>query len=535
MTAKAFLFDIEARNSMMQGVDTLARAVGVTLGPRGRNVVLENGAGKPHITKDGDSVARNFELENHFENMGVQILKEVAARTNEEAGDGTSTATLLAQALMHDGVKLVAGGANPMEVKRGIDRACTATVAALQDAARPVEGRGDIEHVGTVSANGEAEIGALIADAMERVGKDGVILVEENTGFGTEIDIVEGLQFDNGYLSAHFITDPETSGIAFENALILLYDGKISTLPPLIPILEAVSQAAHPLLIIADDVDGEALSTLVVNKLRGGLRVAAVKAPAFGDRRKAMLEDIAAITGGEVISPERGMKLEETGIDTLGRARRIAITRKSTTLVGGSGTPDAIAARVKQVRLELDEASTGVASDALRERLAKMAGGVAILRVGGGSEAEVRERKDRVEDALNATRAAVQEGVTVGGGAALLRASRILADLSGDTPDQDAGIALVRRALTAPLIRIADNAGHDGTYVIEKVRESDMVGFGFDAASGDYGDLRARGIIDPVKVVRIALENACAVAGAMITTQVAIADVQAEDELAQSA
>lgn len=535
MTAKAFLFDTEARNSLLAGVDTLARAVGVTLGPRGRSVVLENGAGRPHITKDGDTVARHFELENHFENMGVQILKEVAARTNEDAGDGTSTATVLAQAMMHDGVKLVASGANPMEVKRGIDRACTATVAALQNAARPVEGQDDIRHVGTVSANGEAEIGALIADAMEQVGKDGVILVEENTGFSTEINVVEGLQFDSGYLSSHFITDPETSSIAFENAMILLYDGKISALQPLIPLLEAISQTDHPLLIIADDVEGEALSTLVVNKLRGGLKVAAVKAPAFGDRRKAMLEDIAAITGGTVISPERDMMLENATIDMLGRARSIAITRKSTTLVGGSGTPDTIAARVQRVRQELEDAPAGGASVALQERLAKLAGGVAILRVGGGSEAEVRERKDRVEDALNATRAAVQEGVTVGGGVALLRASRILADLSGDTPDQDAGIALVRRALTAPLIRIADNAGHDGTHVIEKVRESDVFGFGFDAASGEYGDLMARGVIDPVKVVRIALENACAVAGAMITTQVAIADVQAEDKLAQSA
>ncbi len=524
MTAKEFSFDIEARNRMLAGVDQLARAVGVTLGPRGRNVVLENGSTTPHITKDGDTVARTFELEDRFENMGAQMVKEVASRTNSEVGDGTSTATVLAQAIAHEGVKLVAGGANPMDVKRGIDRAAAATVAALRGAARAVTDQGDITHIGTVSANGEAEIGRQIADAMDRVGPDGVITVQENPGLATITEVVEGLRFDNGYLSPHFVTDPERSTVSFEDVYILLHDGKLSSLQPLVPILETVNQSGRPLLIVADDVEGEALSALVVNAVRGGLKVAAVKAPGFGDRRKAMLEDIAAVTGGRVISRDLGMTLEATGLEMLGRAARVEITRDSTTLVGGAGDTDRIEARIGQLRHEVDASTTGRERDALHERLAKLAGGVAILRVGGNSEAELRERRDRVEDALYATRAAVEEGITVGGGVALVRAGRVLDDLTGENADENAGVALVRKALNAPLIRIADNAGFDGTFVIGMVRDSEVDSFGFDAARGDYGDLVERGIIDPVKVGRIALENACSVAGAMITAQVAIAD-----------
>ncbi|RFP86037.1 chaperonin GroEL [Rhodobacteraceae bacterium 63075] len=530
MTAKEFSFDIEARNRMLTGVDILARAVGVTLGPRGRNVVLENGTASPHITKDGDTVARSFELEDRFQNMGAQMVKEVASRTNSEVGDGTSTATVLAQAMLHEGLKLVAGGANPMDVKRGIDRAASATVTALHAAAQPVDGQSDIAKVGTISANGEADIGTQIAEAMDHVGPDGVITVGDNPGLGTEIEIVEGMQFAGGYLSPHFITDYETSTVSFENALILLHDGKLSSLQPLLPILEAVTQSGQPLLIIAEDVEGEALSALVVNKLRAGLKVAAVKAPGFGDHRKALLEDIATVTGGQVVSRDLGMTVKAANLEMLGNVRQVKITRDATTLIGGSGEPDSIAVRVAQLRGELETASSDRETELLRERLAKLAGGVAIIHVGGMSETEVRERKDRVEDALNATRAAVEEGVTTGGGVALIRAGRILQDLSGDNADENAGISLVRRALNAPLIRIADNAGFDGTFVIGKIQDAETDTFGFDAANNDYGDLVERGIIDPVKVVRVAFENACSVAGAMITAQVAIADAVSDDE-----
>lgn len=533
MTAKQISYDIEARNRLLEGVEILARAVGVTLGPRGRNVVLANGSACPHVTKDGDSVARDFELEDRFQNMGAQILKQAAARTNEEAGDGTSTATVQAQAMIRDGVKLVAGGANPMDVARGIDRACDATIAALQGAARPVEGHDDIRHVGTVSANGEVEIGQQIADAMARVGQDGTITVEDAPGFETQTEVVEGTRFDSGYLSAHFVNDPKRSRVALEDAYILLFDGKLSHLSPLVPLLEAVSQAGRPLLVIADAVEGEALSALVVNTLRGGLSLAAAKAPGFGDRRKAILEDLACLTGGQVVSGDQGMRLEETGLEMLGRARRVEMTRQSTTLVGSAGDTAAIAARASQIRHALEVATSDGERDDLRQRLAGLAGGVAILRVGGQSEAEVRERRDRVEDALSATRAAVEEGVTAGGGLALVRAGRVLGDLTGDTRDENAGIALVRRALEAPLIQIANNAGFDGTFVIEKVRESDSDTYGFDAAQGDYGDLVARGIIDPVKVVRVALQNACSVASTMIMTQVAITDAVAESAIEQ--
>ncbi|MEX1235010.1 MAG: chaperonin GroEL [Roseovarius sp.] len=538
MTAKEFSFDIEARNRMLTGVDKLARTVGVTLGPRGRNVVLENGPGRPHITKDGDTVARSFELEDRFQNMGAQMVKEVAARTNSEAGDGTSTATVLAQAIVHGGAKLVAGGANPMEVKRGIDRAAGAGVTALQAAARPVDGQRDIARIGTISANGDAGIGAQIAEAMEEVGPDGIITIDDSPSLETTIEIAQGMQFAQGYLSPHFVTDLDKLTTTFDDALILLYDGRLSSLQPLLPIVEAAHQSGQPLLVIAEDVEGEALSALVVNKLRSGLKVAAVKAPGFGDRRKAMLEDIAALTGGRMVSRDLGMTLESAGAETLGRARRVEITGESTTLIGGAGDTATIEARVSQLRQELQDAASGGTpgrdAEALRDRLAKLAGGVAILHVGGTSEAEVLERKDRVEDALNATQAAAEEGVIVGGGVALMRAGRILEDLSGDTPDENAGIALVRDALNAPLIRIADNAGFDGTFVIGQVRDGQADTFGFDAATGEYGDLVERGIIDPVKVVRVAFQNACSVAGAMITAQVAIADAVSDDEAAEA-
>ncbi|MGI3213323.1 chaperonin GroEL [Roseovarius tibetensis] len=535
MTVKEFSFDIEARNRMLAGIDLLAKAVGVTLGPRGRNVVIQSGSATPHITKDGDTVARTFEIEDRFENMGAQMVKEVASRTNSEAGDGTSTATVLAQAIAHEGVKLVAGGANPMDVKRGIDRAAAATTTALQEGARPVTGHDDIARVGTVSANGEAEIGTQIADAMERVGRDCVITVQENPGLFTETDVVEGLRFDSGYLSPHFVTDPERSTVSFEEAQILFYDGKLSSVQPLLPMLEAVNQSGCPLLIVADEVEGDVLSTLVVNNLRGGLKVAAVKAPGFGDRRRAMLEDIAVVTGGRVVSRDLGMKLETAGPEVLGHAAHVEITRESTTLVGGAGDADRIEERISRLRREVDDAAPGHERDALRERLAKLAGGVAVLRVGGTSEADLRERRDRVEDALNATRAAVEEGVTVGGGVALVRAGRMLDDLTGNNADENAGVKVVLKALNAPLVLIADNAGFDGTFVIGKVREAATDTFGFDAARGDYGDLMERGIIDPVKVVRIALENACSVAAAMITAQVAIADAAPEGEVDETA
>ncbi|MCA1776663.1 MAG: chaperonin GroEL [Loktanella sp.] len=524
MTAKELSFDIEARNRMLAGVDQIARSVGVTLGPKGRNVVLQDGGSAPQITKDGHTVARVFEVEDRFENMGAQMVKDVAARTNAEAGDGTSTATVLVNALMQDGVKLVAGGANPMDVKRGIARASNAAVAALRSGARPVSGHDEIARVGAVAANGEEVIGAQIAAAMDRVGEDGVITVADNPGFETTTEIVEGMQFANGYLSPQFVTDPEKSRVTFDKALVLLHDGTLSALQPLLPILDAVNEAGKPLLIIADDVDGDALSTLVVNKLRGGLQVAAVKAPGFGDRRKEMLEDIAVLTGGEVVSHDTGTTVGTARLEMLGRVARVEVTGDSTTLIGGAGDTAAIAARATQLRRALENLPQGREVDALRERLAKLSGGVAIIHVGGMSEAEVQERKDRVEDALNATRAAVAEGVTTGGGVALVRAGRILDDLSGDNADENAGIALVQRALSAPLIRIADNAGFDGTFVIGKVRAAATDTEGFDATRGDYGDLMDRGIIDPVKVVRVALEHACSAAGAMITAQVAIAD-----------
>jgi chaperonin GroEL len=535
MTAKELVFDVDARNRMLAGIDVLARSVAVTLGPRGRNVVLEQSFGAPRITKDGVTVARSIELEDRFENMGAQMVKEVASRTNDEAGDGTSTATVLARGIAREGVKAVAAGANPMDVKRGIDLASGLVVASIKASARPVSGTDEIAQVGAVSANGEAEIGRQIAEAMARVGKDGVITVEESQGLVTETEVVEGMQFDRGWLSPHFVTNPEKMVAEFEDVLVLIHEKKLSTLQPMVTLLEQVMQNQKALIVIAEDVEGEALATLAVNKLRGGLKVVAVKAPGFGDSRKAMLEDMAILTGGRMISDDLGIKLENVGLEMLGRASRITVTRDATTLVGGGGLKPDIEARVGQIRQQLDESTSDYDREKLQQRLARLAGGVAVIRVGGLSEAEVKERRDRVEDAVAATRAAVEEGIVVGGGVALIRGGQALQGLAGENGDQTIGIAIVRRVLEAPLCQIADNAGFDGTFVVGKIKEANEPAFGFDAFRGDYGDLVARGIIDSAKVVRVAVENACSVAGALITTQVAIADRDAEGEHAAHA
>ena len=530
MTAKELSFDIEARNRLIAGVETLAQSVSVTLGPRGRNVVLEQGFGAPRITKDGVTVAKELEFEDRFENMGTQMVKEVASRTNDEAGDGTSTATVLAEAIAREGLKSITAMANPMDIRRGIDLASAKAVASIRQSARPVSGTAEIAHVGTVSANGDAEIGQQIADAMEKIGNDGVITVEENSGLETETKVVEGMQFDSGWLSPHFVTDSEKMVAEFEDAHVLIHDAKISNLQPMVPLLEQVMQSQKPLLIIAEDVEGEALTTLAVNKLRSGLKVAAVKPPGFGDRRKAMLEDIAVLTGGQLVTAELGMKLENVGLDMLGQAKRVTVTKDTTTLVDGGGNRADIESRVAQIRQQLDGTESDYDAEKLKERLAKLAGGVAVIRVGGISETEVKERKDRVEDALNATRAAVEEGVVVGGGVALMHAAETLRGVEGENADQTVGVATVRHALEAPLRQIADNAGFDGAVVAGKVRETQEPGFGFDVTRGDYDDLVERGIIDPAKVVRVAVENASSVAAALITTQVAIAEEETEEE-----
>ncbi|HSF91301.1 MAG TPA: chaperonin GroEL, partial [Paracoccaceae bacterium] len=473
MAAKDVKFGTDARNRMLKGVDTLANAVKVTLGPKGRNVVLEKSFGAPRITKDGVSVAKEIELEDKFENMGAQMVKEVASRTNDTAGDGTTTATVLAQALVREGMKSVAAGMNPMDLKRGIDQAVNVVVASIKAMAREVANSDEVAQVGTISANGEAEIGRQIADAMQKVGNEGVITVEENKGLETETDVVEGMQFDRGYLSPYFITNPEKMVADLEDCLILLHEKKLSSLQPMVPLLETVIQSGKPLLIIAEDVDGEALATLVVNKLRGGLKIAAVKAPGFGDRRKAMLQDIAILTGGQVISEDLGMKLESVGIDMLGTAKKVTITKDETTIIDGAGEKAEIEARVAQIRQQVEETTSDYDREKLQERLAKLAGGVAVIRVGGSTEVEVKERKDRVDDALNATRAAVQEGIVVGGGVALVQAAKTLEGLQGANADQNAGIAIVRRALESPLRQIAENAGVDGAVVAGKIRESD--------------------------------------------------------------
>ena len=524
MAAKDVKFESDARDRMLRGVNILADAVKVTLGPKGRNVVLDKSFGAPRITKDGVTVAKEIELSDKFENMGAQMVKEVASRTNDEAGDGTTTATVLAQAIVREGMKSVAAGMNPMDLKRGIDLATTKVVEAIKKASRPVSDSAEVAQVGTISANGEAEIGRQIADAMQKVGNEGVITVEENKGLETETEVVEGMQFDRGYLSPYFVTNADKMVADLEDCLVLLHEKKLSSLQPMVPLLEQVIQSQKPLLIVAEDVEGEALATLVVNKLRGGLKIAAVKAPGFGDRRKAMLQDIAILTGGQVISEDLGMKLENVGMDMLGTAKKISITKDATTIVDGAGEKAEIAARVAQIRTQIEETTSDYDKEKLQERVAKLAGGVAVIRVGGMTEVEVKERKDRVDDALNATRAAVQEGIVVGGGVALIQAAKTLLKTEGANADQTAGVAIVRKALEAPLRQIAQNAGVDGSVVAGKVRESSDQKFGFNAQTEEYGDMFKFGIIDPAKVVRHALEDAASIAGLLITTEAMVAD-----------
>jgi len=529
MSAKDVKFDTDARNRMLKGVNILADAVKVTLGPKGRNVVIDKSFGAPRITKDGVTVAKEIELEDKFENMGAQMVKEVASRTNDEAGDGTTTATVLAQAIVREGLKSVAAGMNPMDLKRGIDLATTKVVESIKAAARDVSDSAEVAQVGTISANGEVEIGRQIADAMQKVGNEGVITVEENKGLETETDVVEGMQFDRGYLSPYFVTNADKMTAELEDCIVLLHEKKLSSLQPMVPLLEQVIQSQKPLLIIAEDVEGEALATLVVNKLRGGLKIAAVKAPGFGDRRKAMLQDIAILTGGQVISEDLGMKLENVTMEMLGSAKKIQITKDETTIVDGAGEKAEIEARVAQIRNQIEETTSDYDREKLQERVAKLAGGVAVIRVGGMTEIEVKERKDRVDDALNATRAAVQEGIVVGGGVALIQAGKSLDGLSGANSDQNVGITIVRKALEAPLRQIAENSGVDGSVVAGKIRESDDATFGFNAQTEEYGDMFKFGVIDPAKVVRTALQDAASIAGLLITTEAMVADKPAKD------
>ncbi|GAA0773954.1 chaperonin GroEL [Brevundimonas olei] len=524
MAAKIVKFNTDARDKMLKGVNVLADAVKVTLGPKGRNVVIQKSFGAPRSTKDGVSVAKEIELEDAFENMGAQMIREVASKANDKAGDGTTTATVLAQAIVQEGLKAVAAGMNPMDLKRGIDKAVEAVLEEIKSNSKPVSNNSEIAQVGTISANGDAEIGDLIAQAMAKVGNEGVITVEEAKTAETTVDIVEGMQFDRGYLSPYFITNPDKMEVSLEEPLILLHEKKLTSLQPMLPVLEAVVQSGRPLLIIAEDIEGEALATLVVNKLRGGLRVAAVKAPGFGDRRKAMLEDIAILTGGQVISEDLGIKLETVTLDMLGKAKKVQITKDDTTIVEGSGEKDGIEARVGQIKRQIEDTTSDYDKEKLQERLAKLAGGVAVLRVGGSTEVEVKEKKDRVDDALNATRAAADEGIVPGGGVALLKASKVLDGLKGDNADQNAGVNIVRRALQAPIRQISENSGVEGSIVVGKVLESAKAEFGFNAQTEEYGDLVEMGVIDPAKVVRSALASAGSVAGIMITTEAAIAD-----------
>ncbi|MCH4269071.1 MAG: chaperonin GroEL [Brevundimonas sp.] len=524
MAAKIVKFNTDARDKMLKGVNVLADAVKVTLGPKGRNVVIQKSFGAPRSTKDGVSVAKEIELEDAFENMGAQMIREVASKANDKAGDGTTTATVLAQAIVQEGLKAVAAGMNPMDLKRGIDKAVEAVLEEIKSNSKPVSNNSEIAQVGTISANGDAEIGDLIAQAMAKVGNEGVITVEEAKTAETTVDIVEGMQFDRGYLSPYFITNPDKMEVSLEEPLILLHEKKLTSLQPMLPVLEAVVQSGRPLLIIAEDIEGEALATLVVNKLRGGLRVAAVKAPGFGDRRKAMLEDIAILTGGQVISEDLGIKLETVTLDMLGKAKKVQITKDDTTIVEGSGEKDGIEARVGQIKRQIEDTTSDYDREKLQERLAKLAGGVAVLRVGGSTEVEVKEKKDRVDDALNATRAAADEGIVPGGGVALLKASKVLDGLKGDNADQNAGVNIVRRALQAPIRQISENSGVEGSIVVGKVLESAKAEFGFNAQTEQYGDLVEMGVIDPAKVVRSALASAGSVAGIMITTEAAIAD-----------
>jgi chaperonin GroEL len=524
MAAKDVYFSSDARDRMLRGVNILANAVKVTLGPKGRNVVIEKSFGAPRSTKDGVAVAKEIELSDKFENLGAQLIREVASKTNDKAGDGTTTATILAQAIVVEGTKSVAAGMNPMDLKRGVDKAVARIVEEIKATSKKVTTNAEIAQVGSISANGDKDVGDMIAKAMEKVGNEGVITVEEAKSLETELDIVEGMQFDRGYLSPYFITNADKMEAVLEDPLILLYEKKLSSLQPLLPVLEAVVQSARPLLIVAEDIEGEALATLVVNKLRGGLRVAAVKAPGFGDRRKAMLEDIATLTGGQLISEDLGIKLENVGIDMLGKAKKVSITKDDTTIVDGAGAKSDIEARISQIKRQIEDTTSDYDKEKLQERLAKLAGGVAIVRVGGSTEVEVKEKKDRVDDALNATRAAVEEGIVSGGGVALLKAGLKLDGLKGENADQDAGIAIVRRALQAPIRQIAENAGVEGSIVVGKVLESKVANFGFDAQKEEYVDLIAAGIIDPAKVVRTALQDAASVAGLMITTEAAIVE-----------
>jgi chaperonin GroEL len=524
MVAKEVKFHGDARERMLRGVDILANAVKVTLGPKGRNVVLDKSFGAPRITKDGVTVAKEIELSDKFENMGAQMVKEVASKTSDLAGDGTTTATVLAQAIVREGAKAVAAGMNPMDVKRGVDLAVTTVVADVKRRSRKVATNAEIAQVGTISANGDQEIGRMIAEAMQKVGNEGVITVEEAKSLETELDVVEGMQFDRGYLSPYFVTNSEKMVVELENPYILLHEKKLASLQPLLPVLEAVVQSTRPLLIISEDVEGEALATLVVNKLRGGLKVAAVKAPGFGDRRKAMLEDIAILTGGQVISEDLGIKLENVTLDMLGSAKRVRIEKENTTIIDGAGKKPDIQARIAQIRAQIEETTSDYDREKLQERLAKLAGGVAVIRVGGATEVEVKERKDRVDDAMHATRAAVEEGVVAGGGVALLYAIKALETLTIENNDQKVGIDIVRRAVQAPLRQIAENAGADGSIVVGKLLDKNNPNQGFDAQTGNYVDMMKAGILDPTKVVRLALQDAASVAGLLITTEAMVAE-----------
>ena len=526
--AKDLLFDTEAREKILEGVNKLAAAVRATLGPRGRNVLIEKTFGAPVVTKDGVTVAKEIELEDRFENMGAQMVKEVASKTSDVAGDGTTTATILAQAIYREGIKLVAAGHDPMKLKRGIDQTVEVVTASIRKLSKQVKGRTEIAQVATVSANGDKNIGSIIADAMEKVGKDGVITVEEGRSLDTELEVVEGMQFDRGYLSPYFVTEPERMTVELEDPLILLYDKKIANMKDLLPLLEEVARSTKPLLIVAEDVEGEALATLVVNKIRGTLKVAAIKAPGFGDRRKAMIEDIAFLTGGQVISEEAGMKLENAKVTDLGKAKRIVIDRDDTTLIGGAGTKSSITGRINQIKSQIQMASGEYDREKLQERLAKLAGGVAVIRVGAATETEMKEKKDRVEDALNATRAAVEEGIVAGGGVAFIRAVDTVNKYDGADPEEQAGVNIVKKALEEPLRGIAANAGWDGSIVVDKVRNQ-KGSIGFDAAKLEYTDLIKAGILDPAKVTRTAMQNAASVAGLLLTTEALVVEIVKED------
>ena len=524
MPSKDVKFSTDARERMLRGVDILANAVKVTLGPKGRNVVIDKSFGAPRTTKDGVTVAKEIELKDKFENMGAQMVREVASKTNDEAGDGTTTATVLAQSIVREGCKAVAAGMNPMDVKRGIDLATETVVNELNKHSKRITSRGEVAQVGTISSNGEEEIGELLATAMEKVGKEGVITVEEAKGLETELDVVEGMQFDRGYLSPYFITNADKMTTEMEDPYILIHEQKLSSLQPILPILEKVVQSGKPLLIIAEDIEGEALATLVVNRLRGGLKVCAVKAPGFGDRRKAMLVDIATLTNAQVISEDLGIKLENVDIKMLGTAKRVHITKEETTVIDGAGSKKDISARVSQIKAQIEEATSDYDKEKLQERLAKLAGGVAVIRVGGATEVEVKERKDRVDDAMNATRAAVEEGIVPGGGGALVNASKALSKIKAENNDQKVGLEIVKKACEAPIRQIASNAGHDGSIVVGKINDSSDKSFGFDAQSGNYVNMIKKGIIDPTKVVRTALQDAASVSGLLITTEAMVAD-----------